>query len=142
MDDIKSLQGRPAPLVAANIDLTSVAEIPMDARKLRDSMAAIKGSAEAFRAGMLLRCASWHQVPCGSLPVDDEILSHLAAAPGNRWQKVKEAVLADFVLCSDGRLYHPELATSANALWAKKQNKEGKSGSGDGIRPDAAASTE
>ena len=85
------------------------------------------------RAGIAAQKLWWeafaHQVPAGSLPDDDEVLARLAhfGTDLRAWRKAKDVALHGFVLCSDGRLYHPFLAQLARAEFerlAKKHHRK------------------
>jgi hypothetical protein len=111
------------PPIPANCDLRDFHFMPLDVVRLRDSALAIKATGEEFRAAVLLWCASWHQVPAGSLPDDDAELARLAG-PGmtkRKWKRIRDGALHGWGACSDGRLYHPVIAEYANKAWAKKQ---------------------
>lgn len=112
----------PSPLVPAEVDLTDFQYMELDVKKLRDSRFAAEVEPEAFRAGVLLWCASWHQVPAASLPNNDVELSTLAGFGRvvREWKKVREQALELFVLCSDGRLYHRIVAEKANSAWRSR----------------------
>lgn len=111
------------PLIQSNIDLRSFEFMPLDVVRLRDSDFAALVNAEAFRAGILLMSASWHQVPAGSLPDDDRILSNLAGFGRvvKEWKKYKDEALHGWVLCEDGRYYHPVVCEKAIESWNSKQ---------------------
>ncbi len=109
----------PDPLVPAEVDLRDFGFMPLDALRLRDSDLAIEASAEVFRASVLLWCASWHQVPAGSLPLKDKTLADYSRA-GARWPRIRAEVLSKWQECSDGRLYHPVVAEKALAAWNEK----------------------
>lgn len=112
----------PTPLVPAEVDLRDFQYMELDVRVLRDSRFAAQVTGDAFRAGVLLWCAAWHQVPAGSLPDDDIELANLAGYGRftKEWKKVREEALTKFVKCSDGRLYHEEVSEKANAAWHAK----------------------
>ncbi len=112
----------PTPLVACEVDLRDFQYMELDVRVLRDSRFAAQVSGDAFRAGVLLWCAAWHQVPCGSLPDDDVELANLAGYGRfiREWRKVRDEALLGFVLCSDGRLYHEAVCAKATQGWMKK----------------------
>lgn len=95
----------------------------LDVRRLRDSEFAAGASGEAFRAGVLLWCAAWHQVPAASLPDNDTELANLAGYGRvvKEWKKVRTDALNGFVKCSDGRLYHSVIAEKAVAAFAAKE---------------------
>lgn len=118
----KEHEDLPAPLVPAEVDLTDFQYMELDVRKLRDSSFSARATGEAFRAGVLLWCASWHQVPAGSLPDDDIDLAQLAGYGRvvKEWRKVKAQALHGFVKCSDGRLYHETVCEKALAAWNAK----------------------
>lgn len=112
----------PSPLVAAEVDLRDFSDMMLDVRKLRDSRFGAEVSGDAFRAGVMLWCAAWHQVPCGSVPDDDIELANLAGYGRfvKEWKKSREQALQGFVKCSDGRLYHLTVSEKANAAWIKR----------------------
>ena len=118
---MQDIQATP-PLINPDVDLRDFSYMPLDVSHLRDSDFALLSSAEAFRAGMMLWCASWHQVPAGSLPNDDKILSHLAGFGRvvKEWKKHRDEALYGWVLCSDGRYYHPVICEKANNAFDDK----------------------
>jgi hypothetical protein len=116
---------RPAPLVPAEVNLQDFPFMPLDVARLRDSDLASDETPEACWAAVLIWCASWHQVPAGSIPDNDEWQAKQAGykaqgrvAPG--WRKVRAGALRGWVLCSDGRLYHPVIAEKAVDAWRSK----------------------
>jgi hypothetical protein len=113
----------PSPLTLENCDLRAFPYMELDVRRLRDSKFATVTSGDCFRAGLLLWCAAWHQVPAASLPDNDFELANLAGYGRviKEWKKVKEEALSGFIKCSDGRLYHPVIAEKANAAFASKE---------------------
>jgi hypothetical protein len=117
------------PLVPNDVDLRGMPFMPLDVNRLRDSQLSISATGDEFRAAVLLWCASWNQVPAASLP-DDEL--SLAAYAGyardvKGWRKVRKGALRGFVMCSDGRWYHPVVADKALEAWAERQEyREGK----------------
>jgi hypothetical protein len=119
----------PDPLTPADCDLRDFQYMELDVRRLRDSEFAAGATGEAFRAGVLLWCAAWHQVPAASLPDNDTELANLAGYGRviKEWRKVREQALSGFVKCSDGRLYHSVIAEKAvHAFAAKVKHAYGK----------------
>ncbi|MGH6822591.1 MAG: DUF1376 domain-containing protein, partial [Methylocella sp.] len=112
----------PAPLVPPEADLRDFAFMPLDVVRLRDSAFTAASAAEEFRSAILLWCASWHQLPAGSLPCDDMQLSLLAGfgRAVSEWSKHKAGALRHWQECSDGRLYHPVVAEKVKESWASK----------------------
>jgi hypothetical protein len=111
-----------APLVPAEVDLRDFQYMELDVRRLRDSRFGAEVSGDAFRAGVMLWCAAWHQVPASSLPDDDIELANLAGYGRfvKEWKKVRAQALQGFVPCSDGRLYHEVVAEKALQAWDSK----------------------
>lgn len=117
---------RPPPPVPADCDLNDFQYMELDVRRLRDSKFASTPNGDAFRAGVVLWCAAWHQVPAASLPDDDVELASLAGYGRmpfsvREWKKVRDEALSGFVKCSDGRLYHMVIAEKALAAHASKE---------------------
>lgn len=115
----------PAPLVPAEVDLRDFAFMPLDVQRLRDSDLASDETPEACWAAVLLWCASWHQVPAASIPDNEQWQAKQAGyvARGRidpQWSKVSAGALRHWVKCSDGRLYHPVVASKANDAWDSK----------------------
>ncbi len=120
----------PKPLTPEDCDLRKLEFMPLDVARLRDSDLAGTKNAEAFRAAMMAFCASWHQVPAASLPNDEEKVARLLGCGVTQFRRMKAEALRGWVLCSDGRLYHP--VTAGKALKAfdqvRKYAQRAKSG--------------
>lgn len=112
----------PDPMVPAEVDLRDFQYMELDVRLLRDSRFGAEVSGDAFRAGVMLWCASWHQVPAGSIPDDDIELANLAGYGRfvKEWKKERAQALQGFVRCSDGRLYHQTVCKKAAQAWESK----------------------
>lgn len=117
----------PAPLVCPEVDLRDFPFMPLDVMRLFNSEFHAQSTDAEWRAGVTLWLKSWHQVPAASLPTDDVSLARLAEFARNSrgWRSVKDIALRGWILCSDGRLYHPVVAEKANEAWAKKQSYQG-----------------
>ena len=109
----------PNPMTPLECDLHDYPWMPLDVTRLFASETWVLGSAEEKVAALSLWARSWHQVPAGSLPDNDRMLSHLSDA-GARWSKVKVHAMRGWVKCSDGRLYHPVVCEKANESWQSK----------------------
>lgn len=112
----------PDPLVAQDVDLRGLPFMPLDVGRLRDSNLAIEASGDEFRAAVLLWCASWNQVPAGSLPDNDAVLASYAGYGRDvkGWKRVRQGAMRGFVACSDGRLYHPVVCEKAKEAWGER----------------------
>ncbi len=103
--------------------------LPFDVQYWRDSSFALRATDEEFRAGMMLVWACWHQLPAASLPDDDHVLMAMSGlgrkAPLEEWLRIKGGVLQEWVLCSDGRYYHPRIAEKALTAWRGRTRARG-----------------
>lgn len=116
--------GRPEPLTPPDCDLRGMDFFPLDTMRLLDSELWLKASADEFKAAVGLWCMAWRQLPAGSIPDDDAILSRWALGWGLNWAKVRTGALHGFVKCTDGRLYHPVLCVKALEAWAARQKHQ------------------
>lgn len=116
---LKQRSPRLEPLTPPDCDLRGLPFMPLDVVRLTDSDLFALSTGEEFKSAITLWCKAWLQVPAASLPSDDRILAHLSGA-GARWKKVKDIALRGFVLCDDGRLYHPVIAEKACDAWERR----------------------
>lgn len=113
---------RPAPLTPADADLQDFPFMPLHVARLRDSNLAAEETAEACWYALLLWSASWHQLPAGSLPDNDAVLTRLIGLGRDvkTFRKHRAGAVRGMVCCADGRLYHPVVAEQVNAGWRRK----------------------
>lgn len=97
----------PAPPVPGDADLRHYPDMPLEVARLRDS-GIVLADAEVFRCAVLLWCASWHQVPAGSLADGDVELCRMVGLGRDlrTWRRIRNAALRGWEPFSDGRLYH------------------------------------
>lgn len=115
-----------APLTPPGCDLRDFPHTPLFRSRLFGSTFHARANDAEWRAGVTLWLKSWDQVPAGSLPADDVDLCRLAelARDLKTWAKVKLGALRGWLLCTDGRLYHPVVAEGVNtALEAKAKQR-------------------
>lgn len=119
---------RPEPLIAANIDLRGMDFMPLKGDALFKSTTWVKASPEARCAALRLW---WHsfarEVPAGSLPDDDILLSDYAGYGGvmRAWRRIKDQAMRGWLLCSDGRWYHKVVCDLAVEAWkGRVRNRE------------------
>lgn len=113
------------PLTPPDCDLRGMPYMPLDIGRLFDSDLYVLSTGEEFKAALSLWGKAFLQVPAASLPNDDRILAHLSGS-GARWAKVKEMALRGWVLCSDGRLYHPVVAEKARDAWQSRLDRRAR----------------
>ncbi|AQU86204.1 hypothetical protein B0W47_00615 [Komagataeibacter nataicola] len=118
----------PEPLTPEYCDLRGYDFMPLFGHRLFSSEFYTEASDAEFRAGMRLWWAAWNQLPAGSLPNSDRALATLAdfGRDVKAWQAVKERALHGFILCSDGRLYHPMLCQEALDAYEERLRKSKK----------------
>lgn len=112
-------------MTPADCDLTDFPFMPLDVARLRDSELASNETPEACWAAVLLWSASWHQVPAASMPNDDKWIAKTAgyALRGKidkAWSSVRPGAMRGWVICTDGRFYHPVVAEKAREAWLAK----------------------
>lgn len=118
-----------APLTPAASDLQDFPFMPLHVARLRDSDLAAEESPEACWYAVLLWAASWHQLPAGSLPENDAVLARLIGLGRDvkTFRKHKAGAMRGFVLCDDGRLYHPVVAEQVISAWESKLQQRWRS---------------
>jgi Protein of unknown function (DUF1376) len=123
----------PEPMVPADVDLTGFPSFGLNVERLLASeLVALCSPAEGWAAVMLWSRA-WQQHPPGSLPNDERVLAAFSKA--KNWKQVRTMALRGFVLCSDGRLYHPMLAEEAMRCWASRlKHQEDKAKNAEKLR--------
>lgn len=116
----------PAPLVPAEVDLRGLEYMPLLGLHLFGSDFNAQATDTEWRAAVTIWWAAWNQVPAASLPDDDVALCRHAdfGRDLRAWRKVKARALHNFVLCSDGRLYHTFLAKQALIAWEKRKEDQ------------------
>lgn len=112
----------PPPLTPPDCDLAGFGFMPWDYTRFRKSGLVANADPDAILAALLLYGESWQSVPAASLDNDDKALAR-AAGYGravDAWLTIKAEAMRGFILCSDGRLYHPVVAEKAREAWRKK----------------------
>jgi uncharacterized protein YdaU (DUF1376 family) len=110
----------PAPLIGPEIDLRGFSSFMLDVDRLLQSELLAIATPEEGWAAFMLWCRSWKQVPPSSLPNDEVILKAFSRS-GKRWKAIRAVALRGFILCSDGRLYHPVVAEQVIKAWKKRE---------------------
>lgn len=116
----------PEPMVPAEVDLRDYRWMPFYGDAALSSDTWILATPEARCAAMTLWWQSWHQVPAGSLPANARLLASLAGygVAVAAFEAIQEQATRGWVLCADGRLYHPFLAKLALDAWEEKKEFE------------------
>lgn len=112
----------PAPLVEPDVNLSDFPFIPLYIERLRRSKAWLqcKRRPELGFYMVNLWGSCWHEQPAGSLENDDDVLADRAMCNPELWPSIKAQVLHGWILCNDGRYYHPVVAELAIDAWQAK----------------------
>lgn len=113
----------PVPvLTSPDADLQDFPFMPLHVARLRDSDLAAEGDPEGCWYAVLLWAAAWHQLPAGTLPDNDAVLTKLCGLGRDlkTFKKHRADALRGFVLCEDGRLHHPVIAEQVDSAWQSK----------------------
>jgi hypothetical protein len=127
-----------APLVPASTNLRNFPRMPLDVARLCDSKIVSTVTGDEFRCAVLLWCKAWHQIPAGSLPNDEEELAKYAGMLGENqppplrkaamkvWGKLRNGAMYGWIMCTDGRWYHPVIAEMVLAAIDAKDAQKAK----------------
>ncbi|PAL24786.1 DUF1376 domain-containing protein [Acetobacter syzygii] len=126
----------PPPLTPPQSDLRGLPFMPLDTCRLLDSDLFALSTGDGFKCAVALWCKAWQQVPAGSLPHNDRVLAHLSGA-GGRWAALRPVALHGWLVCSDGRLYHPVIAEKANQAWKARLAQRARAARRWGRAPEA-----
>ena len=112
----------PEPLTPPDCDLRGLEWMPLYGDRLFASDTWLMAGPEGRCAAMMLWWASWKQRPAGSLADQDRALAQLAGygVAVKAWLPIKEEAMRGWVLCSDGRLYHPVVCELALLAWDRR----------------------
>lgn len=103
--------------------------MPLHVARLRDSDLAAEEHPEACWYAVMLWSAAWHQLPAGSLPDNETVLARLCGLGRDlkTFRKHRAGAMRGFIMCDDGRLYHPVIAEQAVAAWEGKKQQRWRS---------------
>lgn len=118
----------PEPLTPVESDVRGLEYMPLEVVRFLESelVAETAESPAVFRASVILWCKAWRETPAGSLPNKDSSLASWCGLSLGAWLEIREQVLSRFILCADGRLYHPVVAERVNTAWAGCEKQRAK----------------
>jgi hypothetical protein len=79
----------------------------LDYERIEQSSTWALAGSEARPWLLMLWLTAWRQVPCGSLPAEEDVIAALIGMQPKAWVKHRGVLLRGWVLADDGRLYHP-----------------------------------
>jgi hypothetical protein len=119
---------RPAPLIAPEVNMGGDEWFPWYFHRIRKSKWWRRATDLARARNIMLWGEAYQQTPAGSLADDDDELAE-AAGFGfdvDAFGDHKAEIMAPWVLCADGRWYHPTLCEVALESWARKSDRRKK----------------
>lgn len=114
----------PAPLISKEVYLGDKCKwMPIQTDRFAHSTFTRIASNEQLGAAFRLWLIAWGEKPAGSLPNDDRWLADVTKL-GDRWSSHAEVVLHGFVVCNDGRLYHPVICEIAKKRFEQLKGRQ------------------
>lgn len=123
-----------SPLTPTECDCRGLPFMPMDMQRILDSDLFALSTGDEFKAAFALWGKSWGQLPAASIPNDERILARFAGVSVTEWRTLSDMALRGWMLCSDGRLYHPVVAEKALEAWAARLRQRDRAAKRWGIR--------
>ncbi len=111
----------PEPLVPPECNMAGNDWFPLYFQRLRKSKWWRRASDLARARNVMLWGEAYQATPAGSLPNDDDDLAEAAGfgMDVDGFLAVKEEIMAPWVLCADGRWYHPTTCEVVLEAWEK-----------------------
>lgn len=116
---------RPAPPVPPECVLRGHDYFPLYFERLRKSKWWRRASDTARARNVMMWGEAYKAQPAGSLPDDDDELAEAAGYGMNveAFLAVKDEIMAPWMLCADGRWYHPTTCEVVLEVWGKTSAK-------------------
>lgn len=93
----------------------------LDYEQIEQSSTWALASAEAKPWLLMLWFTAWKQVPCGSLPADEQVIAALIGIAPKVWQKHSKVLLRGWSEVG-GRLYHDTLARRVHEMMTRRRS--------------------
>lgn len=77
----------------------------------------------AQHALVLMQLVAWEQIPCGSLPADENILRAMCRIPADHWSAMRDVLMRGWWPADDGRLYHDALVPRVQEMLFKRSQE-------------------
>lgn len=118
----------PEPLTPSDCDVSDLEWFAFHHARLHRSDWWARASDLARSRSVDLWCVAWQQIPAGSLPNNDVALAGYASfgRDADAWRMSATEILEPWILCSDGRWYHPTICEVALEAWELKQDAEAR----------------
>lgn len=119
---------QPEPLVPEGCSMAGNDWFPLHFDRLRKSKWWRRASDLARARNVMLWGEAYKQVPAGSMPDDDDELAEAAGfgMDVESFIAVKDEIMAPWVLCRDGRWYHPTVCEVVLEAWERAGERRRK----------------
>ncbi len=71
---------------------------------------------------LMMWMVAWRQVPCASLPSDEDVLRSKLRIPPAQWTRMRPVLMRGWQLAEDGRLYHATLTRFVEEMLSKRRS--------------------
>lgn len=71
---------------------------------------------------LMLWLTAWRQVPCGSMPADEQVIAAKIGMPPKAWAKHRATLMRGWWKADDGRMYHPTLAARVEEMMKRRRS--------------------
>lgn len=95
----------------------------LDYEQIEQSSTWALAGSEAKPWLLMLWFTAWKQVPCASLPADEEVIAAMIGMPAKTWAKHSKVMLRGWSKSSDGRMYHNVLTAKVREMLAKRRSE-------------------
>lgn len=102
----------------------------LDYEQIEQSTTWARTKPEARPWLLMLWMLSWKQVPCGSLPDDQEAIAGLLGVPDDLWAKNSTSLLRGWWGADDGRLYHDTLTARVLEMMSRRRSESDRKARG------------
>lgn len=116
----------PEPLVPAECTMAGNDWFPLHFDRLRKSKWWRRASDLARARNVMLWGEAYKQIPAGSMPDDDDELAEAAGfgMDVDTFISAKAEIMAPWVLCADGRWYHPTVCEVVLDAWERSSERK------------------
>lgn len=71
---------------------------------------------------LMMWLTAWRQVPCGSMPADEEVIAAKLGMPTKTWAKHRKALMRGWSPADDGRLYHSTMTERVMEMMKRRRS--------------------
>lgn len=71
---------------------------------------------------LMMWLTAWRQMPCGSLPGDEQVIAAKLGMPPKAWAKHRDTLMRGWWLADDGRRYHPTLTARVEEMMKRRRS--------------------